>query len=84
MRRLGLNVKRLAWLLAIWHRPGVTTARGRGAAMAKDAKDKERIKAERMREALRANLRRRKAKPQAAGADSDEDSLLTDTPNPEP
>jgi hypothetical protein len=29
--------------------------------MAKDAADKERIKAERLREALRANLRRRKA-----------------------
>lgn len=28
--------------------------------MAKDAADKERIKAERLREALRANLRRRK------------------------
>ena len=52
--------------------------------MAKDAKDKERIKAERLREALRANLRRRKAKPQAAGADRDEDLLLTDTHNPEP
>ena len=84
MRRLGLNVKRLAWLLAIWHRAGVTKARRRGAAMAKDAKDKERIKAERLREALRANLRRRKAKPQAAGADRDEDLLLTDTHNPEP
>lgn len=33
--------------------------------MAKDANDKERIKAERLREALRANLRRRKSKPQA-------------------
>lgn len=32
--------------------------------LAKDAQDKERIKAERLREALRANLRRRKAKPQ--------------------
>ncbi len=32
--------------------------------MAKDAADKERIKAERLREALRANLRRRKAKPE--------------------
>jgi hypothetical protein len=29
--------------------------------MVKDAADKERIKAERLREALRANLRRRKA-----------------------
>jgi hypothetical protein len=34
-------------------------------ALAKDAEDKERIKAERLREALRANLRRRKAKPAA-------------------
>lgn len=32
--------------------------------MAKDAADKERIKAERLREALRANLRRRKAQPE--------------------
>jgi hypothetical protein len=35
--------------------------------LAKDAQDKERIKAERLKDALRANLRRRKAKP-AAGA----------------
>ena len=33
--------------------------------LAKDAQDKERIKAERLREALRANLRRRKAKLQS-------------------
>jgi hypothetical protein len=33
--------------------------------LAKDAEDKERIKADRLREALRANLRRRKAKPSA-------------------
>ncbi len=51
MRRLGVNVKRLACRTCIWHRVG----------MAKDAADKERIKAERLREALRANLRRRKA-----------------------
>lgn len=31
--------------------------------LAKDAQDKERIKAERLKDALRANLRRRKAKP---------------------
>lgn len=31
--------------------------------MAKDAADKERIKAERLKEALRANLRRRKGAP---------------------
>jgi hypothetical protein len=65
MRRLGLNVKRLAWALAIWHRPGTATARIRSVKLAKDAEDKERIKAARLREALRANLRRRKAKPSA-------------------
>jgi hypothetical protein len=37
----------------------------RRTQLAKDAQDKERIKAERLREALRANLRRRKAKPQS-------------------
>lgn len=83
MRRLGLNVKRLAWLPAIWHLAGVTTARRRETALAKDAEDKERIKAERLREALRANLRRRKAKPQAA-ADNNKDAPLTKTLNPEP
>jgi hypothetical protein len=51
MRRLGVNVKRLACRTCIWHR----------VDMVKDAADKERIKAERLREALRANLRRRKA-----------------------
>ena len=40
----------------------------RRMALAKDAEDKERIKAERLREALRANLRRRKAKPAAPAA----------------
>jgi hypothetical protein len=58
MRRLGLNVKRLARGHRIWHR----------AAMAKDAADKERIKAERLREALRANLRRRKVPNRKASA----------------
>lgn len=41
--------------------------------MAKDAADKERIKAERLREALRANLRRRKdqaRKPEKPSAES--------------
>ena len=38
--------------------------------LAKDAQDKERIKAERLREALRANLRRRKAKPQSPEPDA--------------
>lgn len=51
MRSLYVIVKLLAPAQAIWHR----------ATMAKDAADKERIKAERLREALRANLRRRKA-----------------------
>jgi hypothetical protein len=51
MRTLWIIVKRLASAAAIWHPP----------AMAKDMADKERIKAERLREALRANLRRRKA-----------------------
>ncbi len=51
MRSLHINVKPLAPPDAIWHR----------LIMAKDAADKERIKAERLREALRANLRRRKA-----------------------
>ena len=36
--------------------------------MAKDAEDKERIKAERLREALRANLRRRKVRPPESSA----------------
>ena len=51
MRSQRLLVKRLACGARIWHRQ----------RMAKDAADKERIKAERLREALRANLRRRKA-----------------------
>ncbi len=50
MRSQRLLVKRLAPCSRIWHR----------LVMAKDAADKERIKAERLREALRANLRRRK------------------------
>jgi hypothetical protein len=37
--------------------------------MAKDAADKERIKAERLREALRANLRRRKSRPEPVRLD---------------
>ena len=51
MRSQRLLVKRLARVACIWH----------PLRMAKDAADKERIKAERLREALRANLRRRKA-----------------------
>ena len=39
--------------------------------LAKDAQDKERIKAERLKDALRANLRRRKAKPAVSAADVD-------------
>lgn len=38
--------------------------------LAKDAQNKERIKAERLRDALRANLRRRKAKPQSTEPDA--------------
>ena len=51
----------------------------RRMSLAKDAEDKERIKAERLREALRANLRRRKAKPQAAAVDDKADAQSTDT-----
>ena len=51
-----------------WQLFGICPRRGAAcigrAALAKDANDKERIKAERLREALRANLRRRKSKPQ--------------------
>ncbi len=32
MRRLGLNVKRLAWLLAIWHRPGGNDSAQKGSS----------------------------------------------------
>jgi len=39
--------------------------------LAKDAQDKERIKAERLKDALRANLRRRKAKPAASMSEPD-------------
>ena len=46
--------------------------------MAKDANDKERIKAERLRDALRANLRRRKSKPQAKGSDNSLDTAVED------
>ncbi|MDP4874040.1 MAG: hypothetical protein NWQ92_11610 [Sphingorhabdus sp.] len=42
----------------------------RRTQLAKDAQDKERIKAERLREALRANLRRRKAKPHSTEPDT--------------
>jgi hypothetical protein len=42
----------------------------RRTQLAKDAQDKERIKAERLREALRANLRRRKAKPPSPEPDA--------------
>jgi hypothetical protein len=78
MRRLGLNVKRLAWRLAIWHRAAQRQRAVRRTALAKDAEDKERIKAERLREALRANLRRRKAKPPAAVAQDVAAPLLTE------
>jgi len=51
-------------------------------ALAKDAEDKERIKAERLREALRANLRRRKAKPAVAAADDNQAAPLTEKIRP--
>ena len=56
MRSLRIVVKRLAPALHICH----------PVVMAKDAADKDRIKAERLREALRANLRRRKGQPDPA------------------
>lgn len=46
--------------------------------MTKDAADKDRIKAERLREALRANLRRRKAKPEPEPKEPDFASLRKD------
>jgi hypothetical protein len=51
-------------------------------ALAKDAEDKERIKAERLREALRANLRRRKAKPAAPAAEDKGAAPLTEKISP--
>ena len=51
-------------------------------ALAKDAEDKERIKAERLREALRANLRRRKAKPPVAAAEDNAATPLTEKIRP--
>lgn len=50
MRRLGRNVKRLARCRRIWHR----------LPMGKSIADEQKAKADRLREALRANLRRRK------------------------
>jgi hypothetical protein len=50
MRRLGRNVKRLAHRRGIWHR----------LDMGKSIADEQKAKADRLREALRANLRRRK------------------------
>ena len=50
--------------------------------MAKDAEDKERIKAERLREALRANLRRRKAKPSASKAEDNVAAPVTEKNRP--
>jgi hypothetical protein len=69
MRRLALNVKRLASVPSIWHLPHVRSPCTRRALLAKDAADKDRIKAARLREALRANLRRRKVKPSSADED---------------
>jgi hypothetical protein len=45
---------------------------GIDSLMAKDAADKERIKSERLREALRANLRRRKGQSSKPAADQNE------------
>lgn len=50
----------------------------RRTALARDAEDKERIKAERLRAALRANLRRRKARPLNAAFDKPEDAALVE------
>jgi hypothetical protein len=46
--------------------------------LAKDAADKERIKSERLRAALRANLRRRKSKPQGEGDEPSVDFNVQD------
>ena len=78
MRRLGLNVKRLASQLAIWHRAAQRQRAVRRMALAKDAEDKERIKAERLRAAIRDNLRRRKARPLTAAIDKTEDAGLVE------
>lgn len=51
-------------------------------ALAKDAEDKERIKAERLRAALRANLRRRKAKPSVAAVENNDAALLAEENHP--
>ena len=56
--------------LASGARAGRMDRRTQLAKDAQDAQDKERIKAERLREALRANLRRRKAKPQSPEPDA--------------
>ncbi|MBL0923875.1 MAG: hypothetical protein IBJ12_05330 [Sphingomonadaceae bacterium] len=57
MRRLASNVKRLALAEGIWHRG--TMAKQRGT----NTNDNKDDRAERLRAALRANLRRRKAQP---------------------
>jgi len=54
----------------------------RRTALARDAEDKERIKAERLREALRANLRRRKAKPSAPKAEGNVTTPVTEKNRP--
>ena len=84
MRRLGLNVKRLASQLAIWHRAAQRQRAQRRRALAKDAEDKERIKAERLREALRANLFRRKAKPPAPAAEDNTAACVKEKTHPNP
>jgi preprotein translocase subunit SecD len=60
MRRRGRYVKLLALAGGIWHRFGMSNA----------ADEKQKERAERLREALRANLRRRKVREVPAKASS--------------
>jgi hypothetical protein len=50
--------------------------------LAKDAEDKQRNKAQRLREAQRAKKRRRKAKPAAAAAEDETAAPLTEKNHP--
>ena len=61
---------------------GTQLAQLRRQSLAKDAEDKERIKAERLREALRANLRRRKARPPQLSAEHAAGRPLVADPDP--
>jgi hypothetical protein len=60
MRRTGRYVKSLAPMHGFWHR----------FVMSEDSDTKAKARSDRLREALRANLRRRKAKPPAPEASS--------------